>query len=84
MQKKTRKVNKVTAYINETINELLHKVTWPSWNQLQESSVIVLVASLIIAFMIFLMDFVFGINGITNESSGWRGVLGFFYYYMYN
>jgi len=62
----------------------MHKVTWPTWEQLQESSIIVLVSSMIIAFLIFAMDYVFGINGITNETSGWRGVLGLFYHYMYN
>jgi len=51
--------NKVTNYLQETYNELIHKVSWPSWADLQGSSVVVLVASLIIAMLIFAMDFSF-------------------------
>ena len=51
--------NKVTGYLQETYNELIHKVSWPSWSDLQSSSVVVLVASLIIALVIFFMDFSF-------------------------
>jgi len=51
--------NKVANYLQETYNELIHKVSWPSWTDLQGSSVVVLVASLIIALVIFAMDFGF-------------------------
>jgi len=51
--------NKVTNYVQETYNELIHKVSWPSWADLQGSSIVVLVASLIIALVIFAMDFSF-------------------------
>jgi preprotein translocase subunit SecE len=51
--------NKVTAYLQETYNELVHKVSWPSWADLQSSSIVVMVASLIIAIVIFAMDFSF-------------------------
>ena len=51
--------NKVTNYLQETYNELIHKVSWPTWADLQGSSVVVLVASLIIAMVIFVMDFGF-------------------------
>jgi len=51
--------NKVTGYLQETYNELIHKVSWPSWTDLQSSSIVVLVASLIIALVIFAMDFSF-------------------------
>lgn len=60
----------------ETYNELVHNVTWPTWKELQSSSILVLVASAIIAFLVFLMDYIFGIN--SNESI-WKGVLGFVY-----
>ena len=49
-------MNKVSNYLNETYNELIHKVSWPSWSDLQSSSIVVMVASLIIALMIFAMD----------------------------
>lgn len=60
----------------ETYNELMHNVTWPTWKELQSSSILVLVASAIIAFLVFLMDYVFGIN---SDDSIWKGVLGFVY-----
>lgn len=49
-------MNKITDYINEAYNELVHKVTWPTWKELQSSAVVVLVASLIIAFLVLGMD----------------------------
>jgi preprotein translocase subunit SecE len=51
--------NKVSGYLQETYNELVHKVSWPSWTDLQSSSIVVMVASLIIALLIFAMDFGF-------------------------
>jgi preprotein translocase subunit SecE len=51
--------NKVTNYLQETYNELIHKVSWPSWADLQGSSIVVMIASLIIAMVIFGMDFSF-------------------------
>jgi preprotein translocase subunit SecE len=52
-------MNKVSIYLQETYNELIHKVSWPSWADLQSSSIVVMVASLIIALVIFAMDFSF-------------------------
>ena len=49
-------MNKVTNYLQETYNELIHKVSWPSWADLQGSSIVVMVASLIIALIVFAMD----------------------------
>ena len=52
-------MSKITLYIKDAYNELLHKVTWPTWKDLQSSSIVVLIASFIIAFIIFLMDISF-------------------------
>ena len=49
-------MNKVANYLQETYNELIHKVSWPSWADLQSSSIVVMVASLIIALIVFAMD----------------------------
>ncbi len=49
-------MEKVKLYIIESYNELINKVTWPTWANLQSSTILVLVASLIIALVIFLMD----------------------------
>jgi len=48
--------NKVTEYIKESYDELMHKVSWPTWSELQNSAIVVSIASLIIALVVFLMD----------------------------
>jgi preprotein translocase subunit SecE len=47
---------KLKAYFAESYKELTQKVTWPTWQELQSSAIIVMVASLIIALLIYLMD----------------------------
>jgi preprotein translocase subunit SecE len=37
--------------------ELQEKVTWPTWANLQQSTVIVLVATVIITALVWVMDF---------------------------
>jgi preprotein translocase subunit SecE len=54
--KKPSKVSKIKTYFEETYNELVNKVSWPTWSELQSSALVVMVASLIIALVIFLMD----------------------------
>jgi preprotein translocase subunit SecE len=49
---------KFGTYIQEAYDELVHKVTWPSWEELQQTTIIVLVALVIITLVIFGMDFV--------------------------
>ena len=47
---------KVSEYIKESYVELTQKVTWPTWRELQQSAVLVLVAAVIIALVILGMD----------------------------
>ena len=47
------------GYFHESYTELVHKVTWPTWAELQNSAVLVMVATLIIAIMVAAMDFSF-------------------------
>jgi len=49
----------MVSYIKESYNELVHKVAWPAWGSLQSSAVVVMVASLMFALVIFAMDSVF-------------------------
>jgi preprotein translocase subunit SecE len=49
-------MKKVANYFKEVYEELVHKVTWPSAKDLQNSVVVVSIASLIIALIVFLMD----------------------------
>jgi preprotein translocase subunit SecE len=51
--------NKVVTYVQESYDELMHKVSWPTWAELQSSAIVVSVASLIIAIIVFAMDEVF-------------------------
>jgi preprotein translocase subunit SecE len=51
--------NKVVSYIQESYDELMHKVSWPTWAELQGSAIVVSVASLLIAILVFAMDEVF-------------------------
>ena len=46
----------VSEYIKESYIELTQKVTWPTWKELQSSAILVLVAAVIIALLIFGMD----------------------------
>jgi preprotein translocase subunit SecE len=47
---------KVSEYIKESYIELTQKVTWPTWTELTNSAVLVLVAAFIIAIVILVMD----------------------------
>lgn len=53
-------MNKIATYFKESYKELVEKVTWPTWQQLQQSTMIVLVATLIITAMVGVMDFATG------------------------
>jgi preprotein translocase subunit SecE len=69
-------MSQLTNYIKDSYNELVTKVTWPTWRELQESSVLVFVASLLIAGVVFAMDWAFGVNA---SDSIWKGVVGNIY-----
>ena len=57
-------MKKVVNYFKGIYDELVHKVTWPSMKDLQNSVIVVSIASLIIALIVFLMDIVFN-AGVT-------------------
>jgi preprotein translocase subunit SecE len=50
---------KFVNYIKECYNELKEKVSWPTWSELRSSVIVVSIASLIIALVVFLMDISF-------------------------
>ena len=50
---------KLVENIKESYNELVHKVSWPTTKELSQSSVLVLVASIILALVVWLMDWCF-------------------------
>lgn len=64
-------LNKLKAFFKEYTEELLYKVQWPSWPELQGSTVTVLIASLLIAMVIAIMDF-----GFKAVMSGLYSIVG--------
>ena len=60
-------MNKIKEYLRLSTDELVNKVSWPSWEDLQESTIIVMIASLFISVVVYVIDII---------SSG---ALGFFY-----
>ena len=52
-------MSKIRAYFEDTTNELFNKVSWPSWKELQDSAIIVMIASVIIAIIVFGIDKIF-------------------------
>jgi preprotein translocase subunit SecE len=51
-------MNKFSAYLRDSYKELVEKVTWPAWDQLQQSTMIVLGATLFITAVVGVMDFI--------------------------
>jgi preprotein translocase subunit SecE len=51
-------MSKIGSYVQEAYDELLHKVTWPSWEELQQTTIIVLIALGLVTAVIFGMDIV--------------------------
>ena len=57
-------MKRVIAYIKDSYNELVHKVSWPTKAELSNSAVVVMFASLIIAVLIGAIDF--GFEAVMN------------------
>ena len=47
------------TYFKESYDELMNKVSWPTWSELQSSSIVVAIATVIIALIIYVMDSAF-------------------------
>ncbi len=52
-------MEKIRLYLADSYNELMHKVSWPAWSELQSSAIVVLIATLIFGLVIFFIDFLF-------------------------
>jgi preprotein translocase subunit SecE len=50
-------MRRIGIYFHEAYQELVYKVTWPSWKELQSSAIVVMVATVIISLIIFAMDY---------------------------
>ncbi len=51
-------MKKIKQYIQESYHELLHKVSWPTWDELQSSTSVVLIGIIIITLLVWGMDIV--------------------------
>jgi preprotein translocase subunit SecE len=49
-------MDKIKLYLEETYDELVNKVSWPSWKELQGSAIVVMIAAVIIALIVYAMD----------------------------
>lgn len=45
--------------VKESYNELIYKVSWPTQKELSNSTVVVLIASLIMSAVLFVVDYAF-------------------------
>ena len=51
-------MSKFNSYIKDSYEELVHKVSWPKWEHLQQSTMVVIGATIVITLIISLMDFI--------------------------
>ena len=49
-------MDKIKLYVQESYNELVTKVTWPTWANLQSTTGVVLIGLAIFTICVFLMD----------------------------
>ncbi|MBP3253062.1 MAG: preprotein translocase subunit SecE [Bacteroidales bacterium] len=69
--------SKVVNYVKSCYDEM-QKVSWPTMDELLNSTIVVFVASLIIALIVFIMDIAFGVH----PTMFWKGLLGYLYQLM--
>jgi preprotein translocase subunit SecE len=50
----------IRTYVEDAVDELTNKVSWPTWSELQSSGIVVLIATFLVAGIIYLMDLGFG------------------------
>ena len=50
----------IKEYVVESFDELKNKVSWPTWQELQSSAIVVFIATAIISIIVYAMDLVFG------------------------
>ncbi len=52
-------MRKFINYLKESYTELTQKVTWPTWEKLQSSALLVLVTTIILAAVVWVIDYAF-------------------------
>ena len=51
---------RMSQFLRESYIEVVKKASWPSWSELKKSTVVVIVAVMVVAFWIGGLDFLFG------------------------
>lgn len=69
--------NRIVNYVKSCCDEM-KRVSWPTMDELTNSTVVVFVASLIIALIVFVMDMLVGVH----PTMFWKGLLGYLYQLM--
>ena len=57
-------MKKIINYFKESYYELTKKVSWPTWDKLQSSAILVMVASVIFAIVIICTSKIAGFSGV--------------------
>ena len=52
-------MRKFINYLKESFQELTKKVTWPTWDKLQSSALLVIVTTIVLALVLWVIDFAF-------------------------
>lgn len=52
-------MRKFINYLKESFTELTKKTTWPAWDKLQSSAILVMVATVILAAALWVVDYAF-------------------------
>ncbi len=52
-------MRKFIAYLKDVYDEMVHKVTWPTWDELQVQAMVVMIAAAILAIVVLVMDVTF-------------------------
>ncbi len=49
---------KLATFVKDSYHEMVDKVSWPKWETLQQSTMIVLVSTLLLTGIVWIMDFI--------------------------
>ncbi len=52
-------IESVKNYLKGAYDELVHHVVWPSWKEVQQSTIVVALFTLIFSLFIFIVDYIF-------------------------
>ncbi|MBK8443760.1 MAG: preprotein translocase subunit SecE [Sphingobacteriales bacterium] len=69
-------MDKIRIFLEDSYNELVYKVTWPTWEELLSTTRVVVSALLLLTLTVFIFDFIFGANP---ENSVFQGLLAYIY-----